>query len=84
MPNGSATRRQRLRGVVIGTGVIGACVGWNPIRQVPSVPGYYEAVSHSGITLGAVIGRLLASETATGRRPGLLADFRPERFGAPD
>lgn len=58
--------------------------GFPSVGAVPSVPGYYEAVSHSGITLGPVIGRLLASEIATGRRPGLLADFRPERFGAPD
>ena len=47
---------------------------------VPSVPGYYEAVSHSGITLGPVIGRLLASEILSGKPDRLLADFRPERF----
>ncbi|MFI1435391.1 hypothetical protein [Streptomyces lydicus] len=44
-----------------------------------SVPGYYEAVSHSGITLGPVIGRLLASEILSGQRDETLADFRPER-----
>ncbi|MFF4257841.1 NAD(P)/FAD-dependent oxidoreductase [Streptomyces sp. NPDC001663] len=54
--------------------------GFPSVGAVPSVPGYYEAVSHSGITLGAVIGRLLASEILSGKRDEMLADFRPERF----
>jgi len=54
--------------------------GFPSVGAVPSVPGYYEAVSHSGITLGPVIGRLLASEILGGKRDELLADFRPERF----
>ncbi|MEU1200029.1 FAD-dependent oxidoreductase [Streptomyces sp. NPDC005813] len=54
--------------------------GFPSVGEVPSVPGYYEAVSHSGITLGPVIGRLLASEILTGKRDEMLADFRPERF----
>ncbi|MFJ5308386.1 NAD(P)/FAD-dependent oxidoreductase [Streptomyces sp. NPDC088350] len=54
--------------------------GFPSVGAVPSVPGYYEAVSHSGITLGPVIGRLLASEILGGERDEMLADFRPERF----
>lgn len=54
--------------------------GFPSVGAVPSVPGYYEAVSHSGITLGPVIGRLLASEILGGTRDAVLADFRPERF----
>lgn len=54
--------------------------GFPSVGAVPSVPGYYEAVSHSGITLGPVIGRLLAAEILTGKRDELFADFRPERF----
>ncbi|NEB74599.1 FAD-binding oxidoreductase, partial [Streptomyces sp. SID14478] len=54
--------------------------GFPSVGAVPSVPGYYEAVSHSGITLGPVIGRLLAAEILDGERDDLLADFRPERF----
>ncbi|WP_328473794.1 NAD(P)/FAD-dependent oxidoreductase [Streptomyces sp. NBC_00448] len=54
--------------------------GFPSVGAVPSVPGYYEAVSHSGITLGPVIGRLLAAEILSGKRDGMLADFRPERF----
>ncbi|MET7354153.1 NAD(P)/FAD-dependent oxidoreductase [Streptomyces mirabilis] len=57
-----------------------AADGFPSVGAVPSVPGYYEAVSHSGITLGPVIGRLLASEILSGTRDEMLADFRPERF----
>ncbi|NUS10233.1 MAG: FAD-binding oxidoreductase [Streptomyces sp.] len=54
--------------------------GFPSVGAVASVPGYYEAVSHSGITLGPVIGRLLAAEILSGKRDEMLADFRPERF----
>ncbi|WP_328327488.1 NAD(P)/FAD-dependent oxidoreductase [Streptomyces sp. NBC_00455] len=54
--------------------------GFPSVGAVLSVPGYYEAVTHSGITLGPIIGRLLASEIASGKREAMLADFRPERF----
>ncbi|WP_329118900.1 NAD(P)/FAD-dependent oxidoreductase [Streptomyces sp. NBC_01465] len=54
--------------------------GFPSVGAVSAVPGYYEAVSHSGITLGPVIGRLLAAEILSGTRHELLADFRPERF----
>lgn len=54
--------------------------GFPSVGEVSAVPGYYEAVSHSGITLGPVIGRLLASEILGGKGDELLADFRPERF----
>jgi glycine/D-amino acid oxidase-like deaminating enzyme len=54
--------------------------GFPSVGAVPGALGYYEAVTHSGITLGPVIGRLLASEIVGGTRDELLADFRPERF----
>ncbi|WP_420031482.1 NAD(P)/FAD-dependent oxidoreductase [Streptomyces sp. cg28] len=54
--------------------------GFPSVGAVPSVPGYYEAVTHSGITLGPIIGGLLAAEILTGKRDEMLADFRPERF----
>lgn len=54
--------------------------GFPSVGAVPSVPGYYEAVSHSGITLGPVIGRLLAAEILTGKSQRLLSEFRPGRF----
>jgi glycine/D-amino acid oxidase-like deaminating enzyme len=51
------------------------CVG-----AVPGYPGYYEAVTHSGVTLGPLIGRLLAREMLTGEVDPLIAPFRPDRF----
>ncbi len=53
------------------------CVG-----GVANLPGYYEAVTHSGVTLGPLIGRLLAQEILTGEVDPLLAPFRPERSGS--
>jgi glycine/D-amino acid oxidase-like deaminating enzyme len=52
-----------------------SCVG-----GLPRLPGYYEAVTHSGVTLGPLIGRLLAREILTGEVDPLIAPFRPDRF----
>ncbi|KXG87295.1 NAD(P)/FAD-dependent oxidoreductase [Agrobacterium bohemicum] len=49
---------------------------------LPNVPGCHVAFSHSGATLGLIIGELTAHEMATGNRHPLLATFRPERFNA--
>jgi glycine/D-amino acid oxidase-like deaminating enzyme len=51
------------------------CVG-----AVSAVPGYYEAVTHSGVTLGPLVGRLLAWEVLTSEVGAAIAPFRPERF----
>jgi glycine/D-amino acid oxidase-like deaminating enzyme len=48
---------------------------------LPSFPGYAEIVTHSGITLGPLLGRLVAAEILDGVVDPLLANFRPERFG---
>lgn len=53
-----------------------SCVG-----AVPGLDGYYEAVTHSGVTLGPLVGRLLAREIREGEVDPLLAPFRPGRFG---
>ncbi len=52
-----------------------SCVG-----GVADLPGYYEAVTHSGVTLGPLIGRLLAREVLTGEIDPLILPFRPDRF----
>jgi glycine/D-amino acid oxidase-like deaminating enzyme len=52
-----------------------SCVG-----ALSQIPGYYEAVTHSGVTLGPLVGRLLAREILTGEVDPLLASFRPDRF----
>lgn len=65
----------------------GARVGWRPIPWdgmpcvggIASIPGYYEAVAHSGVTLAGIVARLLTSEIRTGKVHPLLAPFRPDR-----
>jgi glycine/D-amino acid oxidase-like deaminating enzyme len=52
-----------------------SCVG-----AVSAVPGYYEAVTHSGATLGLLVGRLLAQEILTGEVDASISPFRPDRF----
>ena len=52
------------------------------LGEAPGVPGFYNAVSVNGLTLGPVIGRLTAEVIRTGRtgRAGVLAPFTLERF----
>jgi len=47
---------------------------------VDSVSGYYVAFSHSGATLGLIVGELLAYEIATGAQHPMLEPFRASRF----
>lgn len=65
------------------------------IRSLPAdghtIAGYasprsriYCLVSHSGITLAPVLGRLVAAEVSTGRQQDLLDAFRPGRFAGRD
>ena len=54
---------------------------WHPIvGPVPGIPGYVEAVTHSGVTLAPLLGRMVATEMLGGEPEPLLAPFRPERF----
>lgn len=50
------------------------------IGALKAILGYYVAFSHSGATLGLIVGELLAYEVATGAEHPMLATFRPERF----
>ncbi|SDO17218.1 Glycine/D-amino acid oxidase [Nakamurella panacisegetis] len=50
------------------------------LGALPGVDGYHVAFTHSGATLGLIIGELLAAEVVTGKRSPLLDAFRPERF----
>ena len=50
------------------------------LGRLDEVPGYYLAFSHSGATLGLIVGELLAGEIMTGAPHPLLAKFRPGRF----
>ncbi|MEU6388476.1 FAD-dependent oxidoreductase [Streptomyces sp. NPDC046939] len=66
---------------------LGARVGVRPIPvdglplvgEVATVPGLYHLVSHSGVTLAPVLGRLAAREIAGGRPVTALAPYRPDR-----
>lgn len=48
----------------------------------PGVAGLYQAVTHSGITLSAILGRLV-TEDLSGNDVPELAPYRPDRFAAP-
>lgn len=48
---------------------------------VSTIPGYFEAVTHSGVTLGPLLGKLVAQTVLTGEVDPLLAPFNPDRFG---
>jgi glycine/D-amino acid oxidase-like deaminating enzyme len=49
------------------------------IGKVAGIGGYFEAVMHSGITLGPVVGRILAAEIVHGRIDPLSLRFRASR-----
>jgi glycine/D-amino acid oxidase-like deaminating enzyme len=50
------------------------------VGPLPWLGSLYLAVSHSGVTLAPVLGRLVAGEVADQTSDGLLAPFRPGRF----
>ncbi len=56
--------------------------GFPSVGRVDDLAGYYEAVTHSGITLGPIIGRLLTQEIIDGTVDTLIAPYRPSRFEA--
>lgn len=43
------------------------------------LPGLYLTTMHSGVTLGAIVGRLAAEEITSGTEAALLTGFRPSR-----
>ena len=63
-------------------------VGARPIPQdglpvvglLPGLQNLYVAVTHSGVTLALILGRLIALEVALHRPQRVLAPFRPERL----
>ncbi|WP_296744903.1 FAD-binding oxidoreductase [Mesorhizobium sp.] len=50
------------------------------VGQLTGIPGYHVVFSHSGATLGLVMGELLAGEIVSGKPSALLEPFRPTRF----
>jgi glycine/D-amino acid oxidase-like deaminating enzyme len=47
---------------------------------VPGVDGLFALFTHSGATLGLILGELTAEEVVTGRPSPVLAEFRIDRF----
>lgn len=69
--------RTTMRPIPAGDGL--TCVG-----ELPQTPGYYLAVTHSGVTLAPYLGKVVADEIVHGREHADLAEFRPARFFAGD
>jgi glycine/D-amino acid oxidase-like deaminating enzyme len=49
---------------------------------VSSIPGLYTLFTHSGATLGLILGELLAEEILSGVPSPVLGSFRLDRFAA--
>lgn len=54
--------------------------GFPVVGPVPGASGAYVVCTHSGVTLAAVLARLVAAEIRTGEEDPLLAPYRPGRF----
>ncbi|MCL2584470.1 MAG: FAD-binding oxidoreductase [Streptosporangiales bacterium] len=54
--------------------------GFPVVGPVPGVSGAYVVCTHSGVTLAAVLARLVASEIRSGEADPLLEAYRPGRF----
>jgi glycine/D-amino acid oxidase-like deaminating enzyme len=50
------------------------------VGAVDAVPGLFVLFTHSGATLGLILGELLADEIVTGELAPVLAPFRIHRF----
>ncbi|TPN23639.1 FAD-binding oxidoreductase [Mesorhizobium sp. B2-3-3] len=50
------------------------------LGELDTVPGLHVAFSHSGATLGLIVGELLAREIVSGNPHPMLATFRASRF----
>ena len=54
--------------------------GYPTVGPVPGVEGMYLVATHSGVTMGPLLGRIAAREITTGAVDPRLAPFRPERL----
>jgi glycine/D-amino acid oxidase-like deaminating enzyme len=83
-------RAARVMPAARGVKIVDRRVGVRPMpadRQTIAgrIPGFDNAwliATHSGVTLGPLLGRLIAEEIVGGTAHATLAPFRPERFGA--
>lgn len=78
---------KHLRSAFSGAGpvrLVGHSIGWRPMPTAGPIVGYltpdrraYVAVMHSGATLAATVGRVVADELTSGRMPEALRRTRP-------
>lgn len=54
--------------------------GYPAVGPVPGIDGLYVVCTHSGVTLGPLLGRLVAQELTTGRPEPRLDAYRPARL----
>ncbi len=81
-------RAQAVLPVLAGARIEAVRLGWRPlpadglsaVGSVPGLSGYYLVFTHSGVTLGPRLGRLVAGEVVTGQACPELAPFRPGRL----
>jgi glycine/D-amino acid oxidase-like deaminating enzyme len=57
--------------------------GFPVVGPVPGIEGLYTVATHSGVTMGPLLGRLAATEIMTGEVDDRLAPFRTERLAHP-
>jgi glycine/D-amino acid oxidase-like deaminating enzyme len=53
------------------------------VGVAPQAPAVYHLFTHSGVTLGPLLGRLVAREIVSGNPDAMLAPYRPSRFQEP-
>jgi glycine/D-amino acid oxidase-like deaminating enzyme len=51
--------------------------------RIPGLTNSWMLATHSGVTLGPLLGQLIAGEIVGGPPSAILAPFRPERFQSP-
>ncbi|TPK94493.1 MULTISPECIES: FAD-dependent oxidoreductase [unclassified Mesorhizobium] len=54
--------------------------GYTCAGAMPDVAGHYMAVTHSGVTIGPQLGRVVADEVVRGKIHDEMETFRPQRF----
>ncbi len=81
-------RAKRMLPSVTGKRIVETRVGIRPypadhvssIGGVSGIPGYYEVVTHSAVTLGPLLGRLITEEILEDKIDPITQPFRADRF----
>lgn len=81
-------RAQAVLPTLAGARIEGVRLGWRPMPEdglsavgpIPGLTGYYIIFTHSGVTLGPILGQFVAEEVLTSNTRPELAPFRPARL----